>query len=60
MTNKERYVDILKAINLGFLSLTDLETEFINNMYYKNSDNTIENITWSQQKKLIQIWEKIE
>lgn len=59
MTNQERMNDILKALNLGYLHLNDWEQEFVND----TNDKWIlkdKKLNWPHQKKLIEIWEKIE
>lgn len=60
MTNKERYEQIEEAIQLGFLTLNDWETGFLNDMHFKHIAENLDKLTWNQQKKLIEIWEKIE
>jgi hypothetical protein len=59
MTNQERYNDIIEASDNGFLKLTEWEQNFIDDIYLKRISKNIK-LTWPQQKKLIQIWERIE
>lgn len=59
MTNQERYDDIITALDIGRVKLNDWEREFLDKTDRLWLSKGKE-LTWPHQKKLIQIWEKIE
>jgi hypothetical protein len=58
MTNQERIDDINEADELGLIQMNGWEVSFTNDIYLKLLSG--KELTWKQQKKLIEIWEKIE